>query len=227
MKTNLFFSIALLSAIWGCSNNPVNSSKEQPVQSLAAVATACTVTPIMQTWNSLTQTQKNAKILAVAQSMNGNNYSSIGLQCKQWVQSYVVLPASGITIGANTCDYGGNPNYYSWLSASCFNSQVVKLYSSSTGSLPIFFPGQIIQMWWTPKMANGSVGTPGPHTTIVVSDKISGSLDDSKDTMTWIDCNYAPKYTVSVHKISHAEFRTSATATTKYPQLGFSVYLIE
>jgi hypothetical protein len=45
MKTNLFLAIVLSAAILGCSNNPVNSSKEQ---SSAAVATTCTVSSDLQ-----------------------------------------------------------------------------------------------------------------------------------------------------------------------------------
>lgn len=216
MRTNLFLSIALLATILGCSNNPVNSSKEQ---SSSVVAATCTITPTLQTWNTLSQTQKNAKILAVAQTMVGNNYSSINLQCKQWVQSYVVLPASGITIGVNS--YTPNdPDNYSWESTTCFNNQVVKIYSNNSGFIPFLMPGMIIQMWWT------ASGVPGPHTTILISDKMYG-LGDTKDTMTWIDCNYHPACTVSIHKITYASFKSMVTATTKYPQLGYSLYQIQ
>ncbi len=227
MKKYLCFALVLSAAILGCSNNPVNSSKEQLVQPLAAVATTCTITPTLQAWNLLSQPQKNAKLLAFAQAMNGNNYSNYipPVECKPWVQSYVVLPVSGITIGANTCDHGGTPNYYSWLSADCFNSQVVKLYSNAS-SLPWVAPGQIFQLWWTPRLANGSLGPQGPHTAIVVSNT-SGYTDDTKNCMMWIDCNFSPKYTVSVHKVTYADFKLFTTATVNNPLLGFSVYQIQ
>ncbi len=221
MKKYLCLVLVLSAAILGCSNNPVNSSKEQSVQPLASVATTCTITPTLQVWNALSQTQKNAKILTVAQTMVGNNYSSINLQCKQWVQSYVVLPASGITIGANTCSNGGNPDYHSWLSADCFNNQVVKKYSWNSGTMPYMLPGNILQIWWT-----NAAGVPGPHTAILVSDIMYG-FGDVKDTMTWIDCNYNYDNTVRVHKITYAAFKSHATATQALPQLGFSVYQIQ
>ncbi|MDD5528061.1 MAG: hypothetical protein PHO56_03765 [Patescibacteria group bacterium] len=230
MKTNLFLSIALSAAIFGCgnSNYSLNSNKQssEPLAktAVAAVATTCTITPTIQAWNALSQTQKNTKILAVAQTMNGCNYSRYipPVECKPWVQSYVVLPASGLTIGSNT---SGNPNYFSWNSATCFNNQIVKLYSNSS-SLPWVVPGQIIQMWWTPRLASGSLGAPGPHTAIVVSNT-SGYIDDTKNYMIWIDCNFSPKYTVSVHKVTYADFKLFTTATVNYPQLGFSVYQIQ
>jgi len=224
MKTNLALSIALLVVVLGCSNNPVNSSKEQPPQSMAAATTTCTVTPTLQAWNALTQTQKNAKILTVAQTMVGNNYSQYipPVECKPWVQSYVVLPASGLMIGTNT---SGNPNYFSWNSATCFNGQIVKMYSNS-GSLPWINPGMIIQMWWTPRKSDGTLAAPGPHTAIVTAN-VFGYTDDTKNCMTWIDCNYRNDYTVRVHSISYADFKLFTTASASYPALGFSAYQIE
>jgi hypothetical protein len=94
MKTNLFLSMALSAAILGCNNNPVNSSKEQFVQPIAALSSGCAQSAAMKTWEALPQATKDSKILSLAASEIGKYNTHNTGTCYGWV-SYIVLTASG------------------------------------------------------------------------------------------------------------------------------------
>ena len=101
-------------------------------------------------WNSLTQTQKDDKIINRAYVDNG---VYVGLECKPWVSKVVYDATAGYVILPSTL-----PNYYEWGSA----SHVVRRYLTIRN----VDRGDIIQMKF--------LSTGGPHTAIVVSKNSTG-----------------------------------------------------
>jgi hypothetical protein len=71
----VFVAVFLLSALFGCSNNPVNSGKEQSVQPVATLSSGCTQSAAMKAWEALSQATKDYKITNLAFCECGGNNS--------------------------------------------------------------------------------------------------------------------------------------------------------
>ncbi|MDD5528059.1 MAG: hypothetical protein PHO56_03755 [Patescibacteria group bacterium] len=209
MKTNLFLSLVLAVAIFGCGNGnySVNSSKESlsKTEAVASVS-GCTITPAMQAWNALSQSAKDLKLFSVALYDNGKNFCAADIECKQWV-SNVVFVASGIRLPANT---NGDR---SWGSYPCPN--IVSRGSISPASVNGM---DIIQMWWRCPKKGGGYST-GPHTAIVISKDAT--------SMQWIDCNYLGCCLVGIHTVTFANFSAYTGPNSGAPGTGYTVYHIQ
>jgi hypothetical protein len=223
MKANLFLSIALLSAILGCSNNPVSSSKEQSTQSVATISSGCTQSAAMKAWEALSQATKDYKITNLAYCECGGNNSG---QCWGWV-SHIVLAVSGNAVQI--------PVYYSnnmsvWQPAPCMPIQV------KNTTIENCIPGDIIQMYWNVRTAKATATTPAKyevtqHTAFFLNGNItSGGVNG----FTMLDCNFvagptsATKYNyISTHFVAYSDFHAFTTPTATYPKLGYSVYHIQ
>ncbi|MDD5528064.1 MAG: hypothetical protein PHO56_03780 [Patescibacteria group bacterium] len=206
MKTNLFLSLVLAVAIFGCGNGnySVNSSKESlsKTEAVASVS-GCTITPAMQAWNALSQSAKDLKLFSVALYDDGKDFSASKLQCKPWVQK-VVFAASGITVPgtqSGDCSWGNDP---------CGN--IISRGSAAPSDINSM---DIIQMRWRCRLSIGGYET-GPHTAIVISKDAT--------SMKWIYCNYVKAYTVGMHTITFADFAKFTGPNSGASGTGYTVY---
>jgi hypothetical protein len=206
MRKYLFLSLVLSVAIFGCSNNPINSSKEQSVQPVAAVASGCTQSAAMKVWEALTQTVRDDKIINLGNSEIGGTNSG---QCKGWV-THIVKVASNQAIDIpSTC-----PDQRYWYTNPC-----MPVYGRST-MIENVGRADILQMYYNVRHADGTFSV-GPHTAIVLS--------KNSTEMVWIDCNFVGPGAnrVGTHAVTYADFKLFTTPTTVNPNLGWSVYHIQ
>jgi uncharacterized protein (UPF0333 family) len=184
-----FFSLSLLVAMLGCSNQVIPLSVSR-VQNSTVAATG---------WNSMTQAQKDATILSVAEyfigSTNGN--------CKLFVDT-VVGRASNKVVTIPGTDPNKQYFWYNDPSGHVVNRNITDI--TKVGSM------DIIQMYiYLP--VNGKM-TWTPHTTINVS--------SDGNQMTWIDANWTAGK-VTLHYVTFAQFKTWVS----YSGAGFTVYHIQ
>lgn len=148
-------------------------------------------------WTSITQADRNARIIAQAQ----HDYGLVGGACKPWAYD-VVRVASNLANGF----YGpGLTNAYTRLlpATSSFNGEWAAAYywdsnqyvsGITAQSLPYIVPGNIIQM--RIRMIDGSYT---PHTAIVESNTVGQSL-------TFLESNYSGNYVVGRRTITYNSF---------------------
>ncbi len=218
MKTNLFVSLAFLFVVLGCSNNPVNSSKEQSAQPIAALSSGCTQSTAMKTWEALPQATRDSKILAKANSEIGGHNTG---QCWGWV-SHVVLTASGQAVQI--------PAYYPnnmsmWQDAPCMPIQ------GRSTMVEYCVPADIIQMYWNVRWADGTYH-PTQHTSFFLNGNVTvGGVKG----FYMLDCNFVaapannpPKENyISTHFVSYSDFYAFTRPTSANQKLGYNVYHIQ
>jgi|GEM_PF-3639212 hypothetical protein len=206
MKKYFFLSLVLLAVIFGCSNNPINSSKEQSAQP-TMVASGCTQSAAMKAWEALTQTARDDKIINLANSQIGGTDAG---QCKGWVQ-HVVKAASNQAIDIPAT----NPtDQRYWYTDPC-----MPVYGRST-MIENVGRADILQMYYNVRLKDGSFAV-GPHTAFVLSKNAT--------SMTWLDCNFVGPGAnrIGTHTVTYADFKLFTTPTTKNPNLGWNVYHVQ
>jgi hypothetical protein len=225
MKINLFLFVALSVAILGCSNNPINISKEQSVQSVATLSSGCTQSAAMIAWEKLSQATKDSKILNLAASEVGKYNTHNTGQCYGWV-SYIVLTASSQAVQI--------PAYYSDNMSMWKDSPCMPVYGRST-MVENCVPGDIIQMYWNVRTARATATTPAKYevTQHTAFFKSGNATQDGLKGFWMLDCNFVPPATgsrnnyISTHFVAYSDFYAFTTPTSANPKLGYNVYHIQ
>ncbi|HTX86623.1 MAG TPA: hypothetical protein VMC41_00970 [Candidatus Nanoarchaeia archaeon] len=219
MKKYFFLLLALSAVILGCSNNPVNSSKEQSIQPVAAVASGCTQSAAMKAWEALSQATRDQKILSLATwEMGGYNTYNSG-QCWGWVY-HVVSVASGCAVFIPLYD----PNNMSmWQSAPCMPIQ------GRCTMIENCIPMDIIQMYWNVRMAGGTYKVT-QHTAFFLNGNVTSN---GVKGFFMLDCNFVPAPSgpkdnyIGIHFVSYSDFYSFTRPTTANPKLGYNVYHVQ
>jgi hypothetical protein len=219
MKTNLLVSLALSAVILGCGNSnfSVNSNTESS-ESLAknatvAIASGCTQSPALKTWEALPQATKDYKITNLAFCECGGSNSG---QCYGFVRDVISMATNqGVVF----------PMYDKTNMKVLILDLCMPIYGRST-MVENCIPGDIIQMYWNcPKRGGGYELT--QHTAIFLNGNVAVPNRPGVMGMAWVDCNYVGTNLIGTHIVAYSDFYSYTKPTTANPKLGYNVYHVQ